>query len=96
LSERLVAALTGSSVDTQAASEVGVRLVAAGFTGAQSLSATFDVLGRALSAATDGGRVAAYGRIIELLGAVAAGYTQALRNQVFGEKDEFTRVLSQA
>jgi hypothetical protein len=48
LVERLVAALSGAAVDTQTASDVGGRLVASGFTGAQSLPLTFDVLGRAL------------------------------------------------
>ncbi|MGH3696343.1 MAG: hypothetical protein ACRDRX_20505, partial [Pseudonocardiaceae bacterium] len=51
LTERLVAALSGPSVDTYAASEVGAALVASGFTGAQSLPRTFEVLGAALPAA---------------------------------------------
>ncbi|MGH3785339.1 MAG: putative bifunctional diguanylate cyclase/phosphodiesterase [Pseudonocardiaceae bacterium] len=80
LAEQLVAALSAASVDTQAASDVGARLVAGGFTGAQSLPRTFDVLGQALPAA--GAAVdRPCGRIIELLGAMAAGYTWALRNR---------------
>jgi diguanylate cyclase (GGDEF)-like protein/PAS domain S-box-containing protein len=97
LVERLVAALSGSSVDTQAASEVGARLVAAGFTGARSLSVTFDVVGRAFPAVPGDAAVpAGYGRVIELLGALAGGFTQALRNQLCGPQDELTRALSQA
>ncbi|MGH3425961.1 MAG: EAL domain-containing protein [Pseudonocardiaceae bacterium] len=84
LTERLVAALSGPSVDTQAASTVGARLVAGGFTGAQTLSRTFEVLGNALPALATGAATskpppAHCGRIIELLGALAAGYTWALR-----------------
>lgn len=96
LAERLVAALAGPSVDTQAASHVGARLVAGGFTGAQSLSRTFTVLGRTLPAAV-GGTVAGppCGRIIELLGALAGGYTWALRNHVFDQQEEIKRALSQ-
>jgi diguanylate cyclase (GGDEF)-like protein/PAS domain S-box-containing protein len=101
LAERLVAALSGPSVDTQAASDVGARLVAGGFTGAQCLSRTFDVLGRALPAATGGAATGKplpphCGRIIELLGALAASYTWALRNHVFDQQEEVKRALSQA
>ncbi len=79
LTERLVAALSGDSVDTDAAHEVGARLVTAGFTGAQTLSRTFSVLGKALPA-TEGDEHAdpPCGRMIELLGALASGYTRAL------------------
>ncbi|MGH3773233.1 MAG: EAL domain-containing protein, partial [Pseudonocardiaceae bacterium] len=97
LAERLVAALSGPSVDTQAASTVGARLVAGGFTGAQTLSRTFEVLGAGLPAVA--GPTAAgppCGRIIELLGALAASYTWALRNRVFDQQEEIKRALSQA
>jgi PAS domain S-box-containing protein/diguanylate cyclase (GGDEF)-like protein len=79
LTERLVAALSGDSVDTDAAYEVGARLVAAGYTGAQSLARTFSVLGNALPATVDDPRTdPPCGPIIELLGALASGYTRAL------------------
>jgi diguanylate cyclase (GGDEF)-like protein len=88
--ERLVAALSGPSVDTQVAFDVGSRLVAGGFTGAQSLSRTFDVLGAALpaaaglAAANSAGKTqkSSCGRLITLLGALADGYSWALRNRV--------------
>jgi len=117
LIERLVAALSspsvdtqagpsvdtqaGPSVDTQAASDVGARLVAAGFIGAQTLSRTFEVLGKALppvaaGAATGKPVPPSCGRIIELLGAPAAGYTWALRNYVVDQQEEVKRALSQA
>ncbi|MBV9059137.1 MAG: EAL domain-containing protein [Pseudonocardiales bacterium] len=79
LTERLAAALSGESVDTDAAHEVGARLVAGGFIGEHSLARTFSVLGNALPAATgDAPGNPQCGRIIELLGALASGYTRAL------------------
>jgi diguanylate cyclase (GGDEF)-like protein len=89
LAETLVAALSGASVDTQAASQVGARLVAGGFTSPQSLSRTFEVLGRALPAvagSTAGETPCA--RTIEVLGALATGYTWALRDRVLDQAAE--------
>jgi len=97
LAERLVAALSGASVDTQTASDVGARLVAGGFTGAQSLSRTFEVLREALPAAARGaGTQPSCDQIIQLLGALAAGYTWALRNLVCDQQEEVKRALSLA
>ncbi len=98
LTERLVAALSGPSVDAQAASDVGARLVAAGLTGEQSLSRTIGFLGRALPGVADSSAAAdpSCARIIELLGALSAGYTWALRNRVFDQQEEIKRALSQA
>ena len=97
LAERLVAALSGAAVDTQSASDVGARLVAGGFTGAQSLSRTFEVLGDTLPAAARGaGTQPSCAQIIQLLGALAAGYTWALRNLVCDQQEEVKRALSSA
>ncbi|MGH3685627.1 MAG: EAL domain-containing protein [Pseudonocardiaceae bacterium] len=99
LTQRLVTALSGPSVDTQAASDVGARLVAGGFTGTQSLPRTFEVLGRGLPAACSaapGEPPPSCGRIIELLGALAAGYTWALRDHVVHQQEEIKRALSLA
>jgi diguanylate cyclase (GGDEF)-like protein/PAS domain S-box-containing protein len=97
LTERLVAALSDSAVDTQAASDVGARLVAAGFTGERSLSRTVELLGRALPGAADSTTAdPPCGRITELLGALAGGYTWALRNRVFDQQEEIKRALSLA
>ncbi len=97
LTERLVAALSGPSVDTQAASDVGARLATGGFTGPRSLSRTVEILGRALPG-TVGSAAAtpSCSRVIELLGALAAGYTSALRNRVFDQQEEIKRALLQA
>lgn len=88
LAERLVAALSGPSVDTQAASDVGARLATRGFTAPRSLSCTIEFLGQALpgtagSTAND----TSCSRIIELLGALAEGYTWALRDSVFDQQE---------
>jgi diguanylate cyclase (GGDEF)-like protein/PAS domain S-box-containing protein len=97
LAERLVAALSGAAVDTQTASDVGARLVARGFTGAQSLSRTFEVLGDTLPAAARGaGTQPSCAQIIQLLGALAAGYTWALRNLLYDQQEEVKRALSSA
>lgn len=97
LTQRLLAALSDTPVNTGAAYEVGARLVTAGFTGAESLARTFDVLGKALPAAAgDTAADAPCGRIIELLAALASGYTWALRSQVVDQEREVTRALSLA
>lgn len=75
LTERLIAALAGPGVQAQAAADVGGQLVAEGFTGAQTLPRTFEVLGKALrSALAVAGRKSSCDQIIELLGALASGY----------------------
>ncbi|HZE03536.1 MAG TPA: EAL domain-containing protein [Pseudonocardiaceae bacterium] len=97
LAEQLVAALSGAAVDTQTASDVGARLVSGGFTGAQSLSRTFDALSEGLpAAARAAGMQPSCGRIIQLLGALAAGYTWALRNLIYDQQEEVKRALSSA
>jgi diguanylate cyclase (GGDEF)-like protein/PAS domain S-box-containing protein len=95
--ERLIAVLSGESVDARAAADVGGQLVAQGFTGAQTLPRSFEVLGKALR-----GAVAVTApespcdRVIELLGALASGYVWALRRQLLVEQDDLKRALSVA
>ncbi|MDQ4010764.1 MAG: EAL domain-containing protein [Actinomycetota bacterium] len=97
LTERLVAALSGPLVDAQAASDVGARLATGGFTGPKSLSRTVEILGRALPGTVDSAAAGpSCSRVIELLGALAAGYTWALRNRVFDQQEEIKQALSQA
>ncbi|MDQ3153488.1 MAG: EAL domain-containing protein [Actinomycetota bacterium] len=91
LVQRLVAALSGPSVDTRAASDVGARLVAAQFTGPQSLSRTIELLARRLL--TPAESIAAADRIVDLLGALVAGYTAALRNHIFDQQEDVKRAL---
>ena len=97
LTERLVGALSGPSVDTQAASDVGARLATRGFTGPKSLSRTVEFLGRVLPGTAESTAAdTSCSRIIELLGALAAGYAWALRNRVFDQQEEIKQALSRA
>ncbi|MGH3939352.1 MAG: putative bifunctional diguanylate cyclase/phosphodiesterase [Pseudonocardiaceae bacterium] len=94
LTTRLVAALSGPSVDAAAAFNVGARLVAGDFTGPQSLSRTVEVLARVLPAATEHATAGGAGnRVIELLGALVAGYTSALRDRLFDQQEEIHQAL---
>jgi diguanylate cyclase (GGDEF)-like protein/PAS domain S-box-containing protein len=93
LTDRLMAALTGPEVDTQIAADVGARLVAANFTGPKSLSRTLEVLADTLPGT---GRIDVdrpTGRVIEVLSALAAGYSWALRDRVFDQQEDMARTL---
>lgn len=81
---RLVAALTAPRFQPDRATAVGEWLVATRFTGQTSVQDTLAVLGSALPelAGEHGDRVPA------VLGAVAAGYANALRQQVFAQQEE--------
>ena len=97
LTERLVGALSGPAVDTRAASDVGARLVVRDFTGPHSLSRTVEVLARALPAtAGSAAAIPPVDRVIDLLGALIAGYTGALRNRILDQQEEVKRALLQA
>jgi diguanylate cyclase (GGDEF)-like protein/PAS domain S-box-containing protein len=83
LLQRLEAALSGSVVDTDAAFDVGGRLVAGHFTDSRSLSRTVEVLGRGLPTAPEGAWAGWPGnRVVELLAALVAGYVAALRQHI--------------
>ncbi len=90
LVRRLVAALSGVEVDTDAAADVGARLVATGFTGPQSLSRTVELLAARLPGAAG---VPLADRVIALLAALAAGYTAALRDHTFDQQEDVKRAL---
>jgi diguanylate cyclase (GGDEF)-like protein/PAS domain S-box-containing protein len=96
LVERLLDAVSAPSLDLQAASEVGAQLVTAGFTGAQTLSHTFQALGAALlpAAGTASGQ-SPCSRVIEVLGALAEGYTSALRQAAEHDLRESRRQFQQ-
>ncbi|MQA12902.1 MAG: EAL domain-containing protein [Pseudonocardiaceae bacterium] len=87
---RLVAALSGPEVDTHAASDVGTRLVAAGFTDPQSLSRTVELLATWLPGAA---QLPLADRVTRLLAALAAGYTAALRDHIFDQQESLKRAL---
>lgn len=92
--ERLIAALSGSYVEAQAAADVGGQLVAARFTGAQTLPRTFEVLGKALrNAVPVTAPQSSCDQVIELLGVLASGYVWALRRQLRVEQEDLKRAL---
>lgn len=94
LTERLVAALSGPAVDAAAAFNVGAKLVAGDFTGPHSLSRTVEVLARVLPTTAENAAADPPGnRIIELLGALVAGYTSALRDRLFDQQEEIHQAL---
>ena len=92
--ERLIAALSGMYVEAQAAADVGGQLVAARFTGAQTLPRTFEVLGKALrNAVPVTAAQSSCDQVIELLGVLASGYVWALRRQLLVEQEDLKRAL---
>jgi PAS domain S-box-containing protein/diguanylate cyclase (GGDEF)-like protein len=95
LTDRLLTALCGDAVDTDAAAEVGADLVAANFTGPLSLSRSVEVLGKALPPVAERAGVAScpHERVCELIAALVAGYTQALRKRIFDQQEEIEQAL---
>lgn len=88
LLDRLIDALGQAEFSAQPAVEVGGRLVAGGFTGAQSLGRTVEILAYALPGLPELRTVEGLaGKVASLLGALASGYTAALRRRVV-EQDE--------
>lgn len=78
----------GSGGADQRAAEVGSRLVAMHCTGPDSLRRTLDVLGRDLLAQPQLRRLPGLPeRVVAVLGAIAAGYSEALRVWVFEQQE---------
>ncbi|HEY6422258.1 MAG TPA: PAS domain S-box protein [Pseudonocardiaceae bacterium] len=103
--ERLLGALLETVLNTLAvgtfspdpAREVGKRLVAARFTGEQSLSRTVELLGQALPAAPELQGVDDLARkVVSVLGAVAAGYAAALRALTLEQQERVKHALLKA
>lgn len=92
LLRRLEDALSGTTVDTQAISEIGAQLVAEDFIEPQSLSRTVEILARRLPrlAASPG---AVGGPLAELLGALVDGYLEAFQNRIFHQQQWAKRAL---
>ncbi len=78
--DRLAELLAAPEFRPDGAAEVGEWLVAARFTGQTSLRHTVEVLGSVLCGE--------YERVSAVLGAVAAGYANAVRRQIFAEQEE--------
>src|SRR6187399_3683741 len=78
LATLLTAEPSGAAGADQRAGEIGARLVAMHCTGPDSLRRTLDVLGRELLAQPELRRLPGLPeRVVAVLGAIAAGYTEA-------------------
>jgi diguanylate cyclase (GGDEF)-like protein/PAS domain S-box-containing protein len=77
--------------------DVGQRLVAGYFTGEHSLSCTVEVLGQAFLAHPELREVETLGgKVVSLLGAVAAGYATALRIRTLDQQEKVKQALLKA
>ncbi|MGH3813604.1 MAG: putative bifunctional diguanylate cyclase/phosphodiesterase [Pseudonocardiaceae bacterium] len=94
----LMDALGQSQFSPESAAEVGAKLVARGFTGAQSLGRTVEILAHALLGQPELGTVDGLsGKVASLLGALVSGYTTALRRRVVEQdEDRFREVFDSA
>lgn len=97
LVDRLFDSLTAEAFSPALGRLVGERLVASHFTDEQSLSCTVEVLGRELPASPElRGVDGLMGKVVSLLGAVAAGYAAALRARIFDQQEEVKQALLKA
>ncbi|HSL08560.1 MAG TPA: EAL domain-containing protein [Pseudonocardiaceae bacterium] len=91
---RLVTAVAAEPVDEQAAIEVAAELVHHDLTGSSSITRSIEILGEGLPRLVElqhGGRrdVAT----MRVLGALAGGYADALRQRTLDEQDQFTQAV---
>jgi hypothetical protein len=97
LLDRLFDSLMAENFSPEPGRMVGQRLVAAYFLNEQSLSRTIEVLGQGLPANPElQGVDGLAGKVVSVLGAVAAGYAAALRDQIFDQQEEIKKALLRA
>ncbi len=97
LLDRLFNSLTVEEFSAAPGRMVGQRLVASHFTDEQSLSRTVEVLGQGLPASPElQGIDGLAGKVVSLLGAMAAGYAAALRARTFDQQEEVKQALLKA
>ncbi|MGH3925436.1 MAG: PAS domain S-box protein, partial [Pseudonocardiaceae bacterium] len=97
LLDRLFDSLAAEKFSPEPGRMVGQRLVAAYFINEQSLSRTIEVLGQGLPANPElRGIDGLAGKVVSLLGTVAAGYAAALRDQIFDQQEEIKKALLKA
>lgn len=95
LSNQLAELLTATEFDPSPAKQIGARLVADNFTGAEALDHTIAVIGTELPAAL-GLDESWYARLTALLGALSGGYVDALRDRLFDEQEMIKRAVFRA
>jgi len=88
--ELLTSALRAEEFDHTQAAEVGRGLVASQLVGPKALDATIRVLGRQLRPTADDDR------LVDLLGAVAGGYVDALREHIFQQQETLKKAVFRA
>ena len=97
LLDGLLDALLAAEFSAGAGTEAGRRLVAAHFTGEQSLSRTVEVLGVALPASPElRGVDGLAGKVVSLLGELASGYANALRVRTLDQQETVKLALLKA
>lgn len=90
--DRLIGALGQAQFCPESAAEVGAKLVARGFTGAQSLGRTVEILGQVLPAEPELRTVEGLAsKVASLLGALTSGYSTALRHSVPAQGEAWFR-----
>ena len=97
LLDQLCDSLAAEKVSPAVGRKVGEQLVAGYFTDEQGLARTMEVLGRGLPANPElQGVDGLAGKVVSLLGAVAAGYAAALRAHTFDQQEEVKQALLKA
>ena len=97
LINRLVTAVAAEPADKQVGVEVAVVLVAHDLTGASSIGRSIEVLGDGLPRLAELQHVdRCEAAVLKVLGALAGGYAEALRQRILGEQDQVTRAVLQA
>lgn len=97
LLDQLCDSLAAEKVSPAVGRMVGEQLVAGYFTDEQSLARPMEVLGRGLPANPElQGVDGLAGKVVSLLGAVAAGYAAALRAHTFDQQEEVKQALLKA
>ncbi len=95
--DRLVAAVAGAPVDEQAVIQVATELVAHDFTGSSSIARSIEVLANGLPRLAELQHVDQRDAAVQrVLGALAGGYAEALRQRTLDEQDQVTRALLEA
>lgn len=97
LLDQLFDCLAAAKFSPESGRMVGQRLVTAYFISEQSLSRTMEVLGQGLPANPElQGVDGLAGKVVSVLGTVAAGYAAALRDQIFDQQEEIKKALLKA
>ncbi|WP_410661033.1 diguanylate cyclase domain-containing protein [Amycolatopsis sp. lyj-112] len=94
LLDEVFAAVLGDDAEPAQAIEVGARLVALRCVGPDSLRRTMEILGKSLLAEPELRSVKSLPeRVLQVLGALASGYGEALRESIQTQQEDLSRTL---